>query len=73
MPLFNTFFCRFLETASVIEKNLSLFQSVCKHVDVVTTIIEYLTNFGVKLSLCSNFGTYVNISCNYKDILKLFL
>ncbi|GAB1862237.1 Aldehyde dehydrogenase domain-containing protein [Camponotus japonicus] len=46
---------RFLETASVIEKNLSLFQSVCKHVDVVTTIIEYLTNFGVKLSLCSNF------------------
>lgn len=46
---------RFLETASVIEKNLFLFQSACKHVDVVTTIIEYLTNFGVKFDLGSNF------------------
>ncbi|KAM0734670.1 Long-chain-aldehyde dehydrogenase [Formica fusca] len=50
---------RFLETASVMKKNLSLFQSVCEHVDIVTTIIEYLTNFGVKLMLHDQFEEYI--------------
>lgn len=39
---------RLLETASVIEKNLSLFQSVCEHVDVVSAIIEGLITFGTE-------------------------
>ncbi|XP_018301876.1 uncharacterized protein [Mycetomoellerius zeteki] len=42
------FSTRFLKAASIIEKNLFLFNSACKHVDIVTTILEYLTNFGVK-------------------------
>ncbi|XP_050463343.1 uncharacterized protein LOC126857710 isoform X2 [Cataglyphis hispanica] len=46
---------RFIETAFVIKNNLSLFQSVCRHVDIVTTIIEYLTNFGAKFMLHSQF------------------
>ncbi|KMQ86412.1 hypothetical protein RF55_14600 [Lasius niger] len=46
---------RFFETVFVIEKNLSLFQSVCEHVDVVTTIIEYLNSFGAKFMFGSEF------------------
>ncbi|XP_029172367.1 uncharacterized protein LOC114941513 [Nylanderia fulva] len=46
---------RFLEAASVIEKNLSLFQFACEHVDVVTTIIEYLTTFGAKMLFDNEF------------------
>ncbi|XP_012234769.1 uncharacterized protein [Linepithema humile] len=37
---------RLLETASIIEKNLSLFQSVFKHIDTVSTIIQFLQHFG---------------------------
>ncbi|XP_012221105.1 uncharacterized protein [Linepithema humile] len=44
----NDFAERFLKAASVIEKNLSDFKSRCSHVDDVTTIIEYLTNFGMQ-------------------------
>ncbi|XP_011700263.1 PREDICTED: uncharacterized protein LOC105457345 [Wasmannia auropunctata] len=47
----NNFSERFLKAASVIKKNLSLFQSACDHVDTITTIIEYLSNIGMKFTL----------------------
>lgn len=42
---------RFLETATVLEKNLSLFQFFCEHVDIITTIIEYLKYYGTKFAI----------------------
>ncbi|XP_014472333.1 PREDICTED: uncharacterized protein LOC106743216 [Dinoponera quadriceps] len=43
-----TYSKRFLEMATVIEKNLPLFQSYCRHVDIVSTIIEYLKYYSMK-------------------------
>ncbi|XP_012064110.1 PREDICTED: uncharacterized protein LOC105627437 [Atta cephalotes] len=40
------------------EKNLSLFQSVCKHVDIITTIIEYLNNIGMQLMFDNKYEEY---------------
>ncbi|XP_036144802.1 uncharacterized protein LOC105836166 isoform X2 [Monomorium pharaonis] len=42
-------------TASIIEKNLSLFKSVSEHVDVITTIIKYLNYFGTRFMLDSKY------------------
>lgn len=83
---FNDISERFLEIASVIEKNLRLFQSACKHVDIVTTIIEYLTNFGVKFMFLNDFEeeytrddvilsvmfTLLNV-CEESQIMQFFL
>lgn len=54
---------RFLETAAIIKKNLSLFQSFCEHVDIVTTIIEYLEYYGIKFLIdkFDKFGRYKNM------------
>ncbi|KYM94791.1 hypothetical protein ALC62_14386, partial [Cyphomyrmex costatus] len=54
------FSTRFLKAASIIEKNVSLFNSVCEHVDIVTTILEYLTNFGVKFMFDIEFDEEYN-------------
>ena len=43
------------------EKNLSLFQSVCKHVDIITTIIEYLNNIGMQLMFGNKYGNVIFI------------
>ncbi|XP_039306240.1 uncharacterized protein LOC105196429 isoform X2 [Solenopsis invicta] len=56
----NNFSARFLLAASSIEKNLSLFKSVCEHIDTVTIILEYLTNFGVKFMFDNNFDKEYN-------------
>lgn len=45
---------RFFETASLIEQNFSVFVSLCEHVDVVTTLIEYLNYYGAKFLFESN-------------------
>ncbi|XP_024877054.1 uncharacterized protein LOC112457946 [Temnothorax curvispinosus] len=47
----NNFVDRFLQAASIVEKNSSVFKSACGHVDIVTTILEYLHTIGVKLTL----------------------
>ncbi|XP_029662820.1 uncharacterized protein LOC115235290 [Formica exsecta] len=39
---------RFFETATIIEANLFYFVSICKHVDVVTAIVEYLNYYGAQ-------------------------
>ncbi|CAL1681681.1 unnamed protein product [Lasius platythorax] len=39
---------RFFETASIIEQNLSLFASLCKHIDIVTALVEYLNYYGAQ-------------------------
>ncbi|XP_077263301.1 uncharacterized protein LOC143898078 isoform X2 [Temnothorax americanus] len=46
----NDFSDRFLKTASVMEKNLSLFKAV-EFTDIITTIIKYLNYFGIKFML----------------------
>jgi hypothetical protein len=46
-------------TASIIEKNLSLFKSVCEHVDVIATIIEYLKHFGARFMFDSKHGNII--------------
>lgn len=51
---------RFFETATVIETNLFLFVPICKHIDVVTAITEYLNYYGAQFmfnqeySMCDN-------------------
>ncbi|XP_011160878.2 uncharacterized protein LOC105196565 isoform X1 [Solenopsis invicta] len=54
----NNFSQRFFMTASIIEKNLSLFKSVCEHVDVIATIIEYLKHFGARFMFDSKHDEY---------------
>ncbi|KAL6429063.1 hypothetical protein ACFW04_008095 [Cataglyphis niger] len=39
---------RFFNAATIIEANLFYFVSICKHVDVVTAIVEYLNYYGAK-------------------------
>jgi len=64
---------RFLKAASIIKKNLSLFQSVCYHVDIITTIIEYLNNVGVKLMFNNKYGNIMFIIAIENDMLILFV
>ncbi|XP_072751757.1 uncharacterized protein [Anoplolepis gracilipes] len=45
----NNFANRLNETASIIQDNFFLFASVCKHKDIITSIINYLKHFGVQL------------------------
>ncbi|XP_011865375.1 PREDICTED: uncharacterized protein LOC105560676 [Vollenhovia emeryi] len=52
------FSTRFHNAASVIKENLSLFKSACEHVDTVTIILEYLTNFGAKLTFSNRLDEY---------------
>jgi len=40
---------RWQAVASVIKENFSLFVSACRHVDVVTAILEYLTNISTRI------------------------
>ncbi|XP_024883464.1 uncharacterized protein LOC112462105 isoform X2 [Temnothorax curvispinosus] len=47
----NNFSDRFLKTASVMEKNLSLFKADVEFTDIITTIIKYLNYFGMKFML----------------------
>ena len=42
----------------MIEKNLSLFKSVCNHVDIITTLLDHLYANGLKLMFDSEFDTY---------------
>lgn len=63
---------RFLKVASVMEKNLSLFRSVCKHVDIITTIIEYLNNIGMQLMFDNKYGNVVFIIRKDKLLFMLF-
>ncbi|XP_050456117.1 uncharacterized protein LOC126853942 [Cataglyphis hispanica] len=42
---------RFFNTATIIEANLFYFVSICKHVDVVTAIVEYLKYYGAEFIL----------------------
>ncbi|XP_024888096.1 uncharacterized protein LOC112464995 isoform X1 [Temnothorax curvispinosus] len=44
----NHFSDRFLQTASIIKKNLTVFKSACDHVDIVTIILDFLHTIGVK-------------------------
>ncbi|XP_012220586.1 uncharacterized protein [Linepithema humile] len=50
----NTLAERFYEVASVIKENWFFFASLCKHVDIVTTIIQYLIDIGgtIEMNLC---------------------
>jgi len=53
------------------EKNLSLFQSVCKHVDIITTIIEYLNNIGMQLMFDNKNGNVIFIIRKVKLLFML--
>ena len=54
------------------EKNLSLFQSVCKHVDIITTIIEYLNNIGMQLMFDNKYGNVIFIIRKVKLLFMLY-
>jgi len=54
------------------EKNLSLFQSVCKHVDIITTIIEYLNNIGMQLMFDNKNGNVIFIIRKVKLLFMLY-
>ncbi|XP_071628587.1 uncharacterized protein [Temnothorax longispinosus] len=56
---------RFSQTASIIERNLSVFKSACDHVDIVTTILNYLYNVGVKLM--------INDKCTADDLNMIYI
>lgn len=43
--------CRFLHTASIMKNNLNTFASVCEHVDVVITIIDYFNFVGATIEI----------------------
>lgn len=68
--IFNVFFLylyRFFETASIIEQNLSLFASLCKHIDIVTALVEYLNYYGAQFMFNEEYGMCDNINlCNCK-------
>ncbi|KYN30924.1 hypothetical protein ALC56_14736 [Trachymyrmex septentrionalis] len=53
----NTYF----QTASIIEKNLSVFKSVCNHVDIITALLDHLYTNGIKMMFDSEFDTYTYI------------
>lgn len=55
---FSFYIYRFVQAASVIENNLSVFKSASDHVDIVTTIIDYLYSVSVKLMFNSEFDTH---------------
>ncbi|KYQ50705.1 hypothetical protein ALC60_10203, partial [Trachymyrmex zeteki] len=65
---------RFFQTASVIEENLSVFKSVCNHVDIVTSLLDHLYAKGIKTMFDSEFDTYANILVIVQlNIFSLFL
>lgn len=46
--IFNILFLyiyRLQKLIDVIQQNILLFKSVCRHVDVISTILEYLSNY----------------------------
>lgn len=47
---------RLFNTATIIEANLFYFVSICKHVDVVTTIVEYLNYYGAEFLFNQDYG-----------------
>ncbi|XP_036138372.1 uncharacterized protein LOC114254698 isoform X2 [Monomorium pharaonis] len=54
----NNFTDRFSQTASIIEKNLSIFKSACDHIDEVTNLLEYLYSVSTKMM----FNQFPNLS-----------
>ncbi|XP_071651241.1 uncharacterized protein [Temnothorax longispinosus] len=85
----NNFSDRFLKTASVMEKNLSLFKAAdVECTDIITTIIKYLNYFGTKFMLHHSkydeeyekddivllvLFTILKMCDEYKDILCYFI
>lgn len=59
------FFYRLSETAFLIQDNFLLFASVCEHIDVVNSIINYLKYFSVQF-MHDTMSTYNNIPINMK-------
>ncbi|XP_072752717.1 uncharacterized protein [Anoplolepis gracilipes] len=53
----NNFANRLNETASIMQDNFFLFASVCKHKDIITSIINYLKHFGVQF-MYDMYGEY---------------
>jgi len=51
----NNFSDRFAKTVSIIKKNLSVFKAVCNHMDLVTTIIDYLNYYSITFALDSKY------------------
>ncbi|KAM0726620.1 hypothetical protein ACS0PU_007804 [Formica fusca] len=51
---------RFFHTASLIEKHLNLFKSVCEHVDIITSVLNYLYHFGASFLLDLSFDGYTS-------------
>ncbi|XP_071628786.1 uncharacterized protein [Temnothorax longispinosus] len=62
----NNFSDRFSQTTSIIEKNLTVFKSACDHVDIVTTILDFLHIVGVRLM-------FKDESCTYKDMVLIYM
>ncbi|XP_050451596.1 uncharacterized protein LOC126851551 isoform X2 [Cataglyphis hispanica] len=42
---------RFFHAASLIEKHLNLFKSICEHVDIITSLLDYLYHFAASFML----------------------
>ncbi|XP_029176409.1 uncharacterized protein LOC114944591 [Nylanderia fulva] len=59
----DNFAYRFLKTASVMEENLNLFMTVCKHVDSVHSILNYLFYNG------AHFQLFNGETCQMLDII----
>lgn len=65
---------RFFETATIIETNLFFFVPICKHIDVVTAIIEYLNYYGAQFMFNEQYRMCVNNfmqNINYINIILL--
>ncbi|XP_071573080.1 uncharacterized protein [Temnothorax nylanderi] len=62
----NNFSDRFSQTTSIIEKNLTVFKSACDHVDIVTTILDFLHTVGVRLM-------FKDESCTVNDMVIIYM
>ncbi|XP_011865972.1 PREDICTED: uncharacterized protein LOC105560987 [Vollenhovia emeryi] len=65
---------RMEEMANIIKENISIFKSISKHVDIIDTIVQYLTIYATKMKRDKDvtFQTAFNVLLTFFNICKEF-